>query len=252
MDRATIVARLRAAGCVFAEDEAALLLGESAPGCLAANVAAREAGTPLEQLLGFVEFDGLRLAVGPGVFVPRQRTRLLARRAAELTPPDGVVVDLCCGVGPVAARVLAEKPDATVVAVDLDPAAADYARLNLPRATVLVGDLFEPVPLDLLGRVDVVAANAPYVPDDELQFMPRDAREHEPIHTLSGGADGLRFHRRIAAEVVGWLRPGGSVLVETSRRQAAETAGLLVAAGLAARIEREADLDGLIVFGLNA
>lgn len=252
MDRATIVARLRAAGCVFAEDEANLLLRESAPGRLAANVSSREAGIPLEQLLGFVEFDSLRLTLTPGVFVPRQRTRLLARRAAELTPPDGVVVDLCCGVAPVAARVVADKPHATVVAIDLDPAAAGCAKLNLPTATVLTGDLFDPLPRHLLGRIDVVAANAPYVPDDQLQFMPRDAREHEPTHTLSGGADGLSFHRRIAAEVVRWLRPGGTVLIETSRRQAAGSAGLLVAAGLAARIERDADVDGLIVLGHNA
>src|ERR687889_1157301 len=119
-----VVHRLRAAGCVFAEDEARLLLDAAGtPAELEELVQRRVAGEPLEHLLGWAEFCGLRIAVAPGVFVPRRRTELLVRQAAALAPPGAVVVDLCCGSGAVAAvlSTLLHRPE--IHASDVDPAA---------------------------------------------------------------------------------------------------------------------------------
>ena len=232
-----LVAQLRAAGCVFAEDEAALLRTETAdPATRQALVARRVAGEPLEQVVGWVEFDGLRLHVEPGVFIPRRRTRLLVEttlRAVDEVPAP-VVVELCCGIGAVAAAVLARRPDACLVASDLDPVAVRCTEHNLAGTEAIVGcgDLYDAVPSELAGRVDVVVANAPYVPTDEIPGMPPEARDHEPALALDGGADGLDVARRIVAGAPDWLRPGGTLVVETSDRQAEALGEELRRAGL--------------------
>ena len=106
-----LIERLRTAGCVFAEDEAALLRTEASDDVqLEEMVRRRVEGEPLEQILGWAEFAGLRLAVTPGVFVPRLRTEALAREAIAATPPGGRVLDLCCGVGGVAAAIVRRGP----------------------------------------------------------------------------------------------------------------------------------------------
>jgi len=166
-DRSVIVPRLRAAGCVFAEDEARLLISAArTPADLAAMVDRRAAGLPLEHVLGWAQFCGLRIAVDPGVFVPRRRTEFLVRHATALARPRAVVVDLCCGSGAVGAALLAALDRVELYAVDLDPAAVRCARRNLAAAggQAYVGDLYEPLPAALRGRVDVLVANAPYVP----------------------------------------------------------------------------------------
>ena len=190
--------RLRAAGCVFAEEEAALLT-EAAPDAeaLEALVRRREASEPLEPLVGWVDFCGLRLAVEPGVFVPRQRTALLVGEAAALLGPGDVVVDLGCGTGAVGAAVAAAVPGVEVYAVDVDPAAVACARRNLPPDRVLEGDLYDPLPAALRGEVAVVVANAPYVPTEAIALMPREARDHEHRVALDGGPDGLAVQRRV-------------------------------------------------------
>jgi release factor glutamine methyltransferase len=238
----TIVAELRAAGSVYAEDEARLLMDAGGAGAdLTSMVARRVAGEPLEWIVGWAAFgtedgDVIRVAVAPGVFVPRGRTIELALAAADLLPPDGVAVDLCCGSGAIAAYLHHLVPGASYYAADLDPAAAACARGNLPFATVLTGDLFAPVPDALRGTIDVVTANTPYVPSDQVALMPVDAKDFEPLHTLDGGPDGLDLLRRIAGEVPGWLRPGGTVLIEIAEGQydaakdAFEGAGLLTTA----------------------
>jgi release factor glutamine methyltransferase len=243
-----VVRRLRAAGCVFAEEEAALLLEASeSPAELEALVARRVAGEPLEPLLGFAEFGGLRIHVAAGVFVPRRRTELLAREAAELTRPGDAVLDLCCGAGAIGAVIAARVAGAIVYAADVDPAAVRAARMNLDPARVFEGDLFAPLPGELKGALAVIAVNAPYVPTEAIGMMPPEARLYEPAVALDGGADGLDLHRRIAAEAPEWLAAAGSVVIETSDEQAARTAALFEAAGLAARVVSDDDLDGTVV-----
>ncbi|MCW2693821.1 MAG: putative protein N(5)-glutamine methyltransferase [Mycobacterium sp.] len=245
-----VVTRLRAAGCVFAEEEAALLVAAAAsPDELAALVERRAGGLPLEQLLGWAEFCGLRIVVEPGVFVPRRRTELLVGEAAALAPPGAVVVDLCCGSGALGAALAAALPDAQVYAADIDPAAVACARRNLPPDRVFAGDLFGALPAGLRGRIDVLAVNAPYVPTDSVALMPPEARLYEAPVALDGGADGLTVQRRVAVGAPGWLAPRGHLLVETSERQAPLTVAAFEAAGLAARVVRDEELDGTAVVG---
>jgi release factor glutamine methyltransferase len=241
-----VVHRLRAAGCVFAEDEAALLL--EAGGDLDALVARRVAGEPLEQVLGWAEFCGLRLAVAPGVFVPRQRTRLLVREAVALARPGSVVLDLCCGTGAVGVAVAAAVGSVELHAADVDPAAVACARRN-GAGSVHEGDLYEALPAALRGRVDVLVANAPYVPTGAIALMPPEARDHEARAALDGGDDGLDVHRRVAAGAPDWLAPGGALLVETSRGQAPGTLAAVRAAGLTGRVVTDEDLAGTVVVG---
>lgn len=218
-----------------AEEEAALLLREAPdPDALDAMVARRVAGEPLEQVVGFAEFCGLRIAVAPGVFVPRQRSTALVHRAVPGLQAGDVVVDLCCGTGALGAAVAAAVPGVEVHAADVDPAAVACARRNLPR--VHQGDLYDALPDELRGRVAVVVANAPYVPTGAIATMPPEARDHEHRVALDGGADGLDVQRRVIAGAPEWLAPGGRVLVESSERQAPVSAALMAAAGLDARI----------------
>lgn len=252
MSRA-LVARLRAAGCVFAEEEAGLLLeAASSPDELEDMVSRRERGLPLEQVVGHAEFCGLRVYVDPGVFVPRRRTEHLARQAVELARARRVPVgvDLCCGSGCVAAVVAREIEPLELYASDVEPAAVACARRNLEASgRVVAGDLFEGLPEEISGRVDVLVANVPYVPTAEIGLMPAEARLHEPAVALDGGGDGLDVLRRVAAQAPRWLAPGGSLLVETSERQAGTAVGVLAGQGLQARVSRDADLGATVVIG---
>lgn len=244
------VDRLRAAGCVFAEEEAALLEAEaSGPEHLRRMVAARVEGLPLEQVVGWAEFCGLRVVVEPGVFVPRRRTGLLARLAVAAAGPGSVVVDLCCGTGALAAAVRSGSPGAEVYAADLDPAAVRCARRNLPPDSVFEGDLYDALPEALRGRVDVLVVNAPYVPTEAIALMPPEAREHEHRVALDGGVDGLEVQRGVLADAPAWLAPGGVVLVETSPAQAPATLALMRASGLTAHVSVDEEIGGTCATG---
>jgi release factor glutamine methyltransferase len=248
--RAALAARLRAAGCVFAEDEATLLLDTAAgdPVRLRTMLGRRVAGEPLEYVLGWASFAGHRIRVTPGVFVPRTRTEVVVRQAAAVLHPGDAVVDLCCGAGAIGVALLAEVGALDLVAADIDPAAVEVAAENLgDHASVVLGDLFDPLPARLRGRVSVIAVNAPYVPTDAIATMPPEAREHEHRVALDGGADGLDLHRRIAAGAADWLRPGGAVVIEVSESQAAASVALFTAAGLRAEVATAADVDGTCV-----
>ncbi len=264
--RSVIVTRLRVAGCVFAEDEARLLISAArTPADLAAMVDRRAAGMPLEHVLGWAQFCGLRIAVDPGVFVPRRRTEFLvhqavalARQAASpaghvLARPRAVVVDLCCGSGAVGAALVAALERVELYAVDIDPAAVRCARRNVAAAggQVYEGDLYEPLPASLRGRIDVLVANAPYVPTEAVGTLPPEARMHEPRVALDGGADGLDIMRRVTAAAPLWLAPGGYLLVETSERQAPQTVETVARNGLIPRVASSDELNATVVIGIR-
>jgi len=245
------VARLRAAGCVFAEEEAALLIAAAGtPDDLERMVLDREGGRPLEQILGWAEFGGVRVALEPGVFVPRRRSELVVRLAVEAARPGAVAVDLCCGSGALGAALLAARPDVEVHAADLDPAAVAAARRNLPPQRVHQGDLYDALPGRLRGRIDVLLVNAPYVPTDEIAMMPPEARDHEHRIALDGGEDGLAVQRAVCGAARDWLAAGGTLVIETGRSQADRTAALMTAAGLRPRIVMDADIGGVAVVAM--
>jgi release factor glutamine methyltransferase len=245
-----VVARLRGAGCVFAEDEAALLVEAATSRAeLDALVERRVAGTPLEQVLGWAAFRGRRLQVEPGVFVPRLRTGFLVDLALRAVHPGSVVLDLCCGIGALAAAIEQESAaDLEVHAADIDAAAVRCARRNVAAPErVYGGDLFAALPLLLRGRIDVIAVNAPYVPTDEIRHMPPEARDFEARVALDGGDDGLDVHRRVAAEAADWLVPGGLLVIETSAAQADRTLALFTGRGFDAHIETDDARDATAV-----
>ncbi|HEV7450961.1 MAG TPA: putative protein N(5)-glutamine methyltransferase [Pseudonocardiaceae bacterium] len=261
--RSVIVARLRAAGCVFAEDEAQLFISAARTRVdLAAMVDRRAAGLPLEHVLGWAEFCGLRIAVDPGVFVPRRRTEFLVHQAAALAcqaassgqalaRPRAVVVDLCCGSGAVGAALVAALDRVELHAVDIHPAAVRCARRNLAAAggQVYEGDLYQPLPATLRGRVDILVANAPYVPTEAIGLLPPEARIHEPRVALDGGVDGLDVQRRVAAMAPLWLALGGFLLVETSERQAPQTVEAFARNVLIPRVASSDELNATVVIG---
>jgi release factor glutamine methyltransferase len=262
-DVVAAAARLRAAGCVFAEEEAELLAAAaSAPADLAEMVERRAAGLPLEHVVGWAEFCGLRVAVGPGVFVPRRRSELLVRQAIAVgsAPRPGagparaarpVVLDLCCGSGAIGVAVVAALGGAELHAADLEAAAVVCARTNVAAVggQVYQGDLYDPLPVTLRGRVDVLVVNAPYVPTAEIALLPSEARLHEPAIALDGGTDGVAIHRRVAAEAAAWLAPDGRLLIETSERQAGLTAAAMTAGGLVPTVVSDDDLAATVVVG---
>jgi release factor glutamine methyltransferase len=246
-----IAARLRAAGCVFAEDEARLLLEAArSPDDLAGLIARRVAGEPVEYIVGWAEFCGLRVAVAPGVFVPRRRTEFLAHRAARLARAGDVVVDLCCGSGAVGAAVRNAVPGVELHAVDLDAAAVRCARRNIGEH-VYQGDLFAPLPSALRDRVAVLVANAPYVPCAALTTMPPEARLHEPRLALDGGADGLDVLRRVIAGAPEWLAAAGHLLVESSSAQAPHVAEEMTRAGFRSRLLHDDETAATVVIGVR-
>ncbi|MFE7119346.1 putative protein N(5)-glutamine methyltransferase [Streptomyces sp. NPDC057654] len=260
---AAIVRTLRAAGCVFAEDEAELLIATArTPVELDGMVRRRADGLPLEHVLGWAEFRGLRVAVGPGVFVPRRRTEFLVERAvAAVAGRSGrversngpVVVDLCCGSGAVGLALRAALGRAELHAADIDPAAVRCARRNAAAhggdSLVYEGDLYEPLPAALRGRVDILVANVPYVPTEAIGTLPPEARDHEPLVALDGGTDGLDVLRRVTAAAPRWLAPGGSLLIETSERQAEKAAAAFSASGLLTRVTNCDELNATVITG---
>ncbi|MGA8017045.1 MAG: putative protein N(5)-glutamine methyltransferase [Candidatus Dormiibacterota bacterium] len=252
MNSSAIATRLRAAGCVFAEEEARLLIAAARdPSELDAMVERRAAGLPLEQVIGWAEFCGLRILVEPGVFVPRSRTEFLMEQAAALASPGAVVVDMCCGSGAVGAALAAAVPGVELHAADIDPVAVRCARRNLAAlgGHVHQGDLYAALPAGLRGGVDVLVVNGPYVPTQEIELLPREAREHEPRLSLDGGGDGLDVYRRVVATAALWLRPGGHLLLEVSAGQAEGAVEIVEGGGLVARAASCEELEATVVIG---
>jgi release factor glutamine methyltransferase len=246
--RTQAIARLRSSGCVFAEDEAAVLLEASGddPRALATLVERRATGEPLEQVVGYADFAGVRVRLRPGVFVPRVRSELLVRAAVDEQPVT--VVDLCCGSGALGLAVLRQLPAIALHSADLDPVAVATARDNLT-TPVYQGDLFRPLPEELRGRVDVLLANVPYVATGHIPLLPTEARDYEPLIALDGGPDGLEVFRRIATEAPAWLAPGGVLLSEITEAQRSAATEAVNRAGLDAGEIYDDDLEARVIRG---
>ena len=251
---ARVTATLRGAGCVFAEEEARLLIAQARTGAqLAELVAHRLEGQPLEHVLGWVEFCGMKITVAPRVFVPRRRTEAMVAEAGRLVAgrigtERPVVVDVCCGCGAVGVAIAESFGPVELHLADIDDGAVACAAVNVADwGQVHQGDLFQALPATLRGRVAVLVANVPYVPSEAIALMPPEARLHEPRVALDGGADGLDVMRRVAADVSEWLAPGGHVLVETSLSQVAAAVRLFVHQGLDCRTVRDDDRDATVI-----
>jgi len=256
-DTELITERLRAAGCVFAEAEAEILIAEADddPRGLEEMVRRRESGEPLQYVVGWAELAGVKVAVDPGVFVPRDRSELLVAEAVAAVRSSSnarpVVLDLCCGAGAVGAAIASSVGPIELHAADIDAAAVELAGRNLAGfgASVHRGDLYDALPDDLRGRIDVIAANSPYVPSRELMLMPREARLYEPPWALDGGPDGMDPLRRIVSGAGEWLAPGGSVLVEGASTTANTAAAIVADAGYQPRVARSEELDVAVLVG---
>lgn len=219
----------------------------------AALVARRCAREPLQHLTGKVGFRFVELAVGPGVFVPRPETELLAGWAVEQArhvagPPEGpgaCVVDLCTGSGAIAAAVAAEVPGARVHAVELDEAAHAWAARNLAGTGVDLrhGDMAEAFP-DLVGAVDVVACNPPYIPLEAWESVEPEARDHDPHLALFSGSDGLEALRVLERRAALLLRVGGVVGAEHADVQGDAAVALFAGAGRWTEVVDHRDLAG--------
>ena len=263
-DVPAVVTALRAAGVVFAEDEADLLLEAATSATdLAVRVRRRCDGEPLELVVGWALFDGLRVPVAPGVFLPRRRSEALVEVADRHLSAPGrdrsvTVLDLCCGTGALgvalAHRLRARGFDVDVVLADHDHRATAASRATLRdllpttvSGRAVTGDLFDPVPPELRGRVDVLLANVPYVPTSAVALLPREARDHEPRHALDGGPDGLAVLRRVSAGAGEWLAPAGMLLAEVTASQAAAALRALAGSDRSVRVVRDEDRDVSVV-----
>lgn len=237
---ARATARLRAAGVASPQAEARTLLlhatGLSATGLLVIRelpagvvahyeqlIDARSAGTPVQHLTGQVGFRGVTVAVGPGVFVPRPETELVAGAAIEAArlADRPLVVELCAGSGAISAAVIAEVPGVRLFAVESDAAALPWLRRNLAGtgAGVLHADMADALG-ELDGQVDVAVANPPYISWTERDLLPADVRDFDPPNALFADDGGLAAIRVVVAVAGRLLRPGGRLVVEHGDEQA--------------------------------
>ncbi|WVK85053.1 peptide chain release factor N(5)-glutamine methyltransferase [Dactylosporangium sp. AC04546] len=191
-------------------------------------VARRAAREPLQHITGEAPFHGLSLAVGPGVFIPRFETELLVEWA--LRQPASRVVDLCSGSGAIAVAFAANRPSATVLAVERSPAALPWLRRNVaalaPAVSVVEGDVTDSSVLsDVDGLVDLVLCNPPYVPSTTP--VDPEVRDHDPAEAVFAGTDGLALMPAIAARAAALLRPGGLLAIEHDDTQGESLPALL-------------------------
>ncbi|MED1565643.1 putative protein N(5)-glutamine methyltransferase [Bacillus paramycoides] len=250
-----IINRLQSAGCVFAEEETRLLISAArTPEDLKKMVEMRADGLPLEYVVGYAEFCGLRIEVDQGVFVPRQRTEFLVHQAEALSCFGDIVVDLCCGSGAVGVALAAALGQVELYSADIDPVAVRCASRNVTDfgGHVFEGDLYTALPHSIKGHVNTLVANVPYVPTKAIKLLPQEARLHEPKWALDGGEDGLDIQRRVAKEAILWLAPGGHLLIETSEMQATQTFEIFAGAGLTTKVARDEELDATVVIGSNS
>lgn len=217
-------------------------------------VARRAGGEPFPFLTGFIVFYGLELDVAPGSFVPRPSSELTVDRAVRRLKKkkNAIVVDVCAGAGPIALAVADEVPSAEVWAVDIDKdglaqGKKNAKKLDIENVNFAPGDMYEPLPAKLKGQVDVITGHVPYVLPGELEDLPSEVREHEPLYTLSDSSeDGLGLMRRAISESLEWLKPGGWLILEVAEDLGDQIQDLSREAGLEPRGVASDD-DGLSV-----
>jgi release factor glutamine methyltransferase len=208
---------------------------------------------PLQLIVGTIGFRHLELEVRPGVFIPRPETEVLAGEAAARTPAGGVVVEPCTGSGAVACALAQETGARQVIATDRSPAAVNLATANAARCgvrvTILQGDLLDPLPSDLRGRIDVLVSNPPYVAEAEVADLEPEVSRWDPREALVSGPTGHEVSDRLVGIATEWLRPGGWLLLEVADTRAAEAAERAAAAGLteAAVVRDLAGRDRIVV-----
>jgi release factor glutamine methyltransferase len=217
-------------------------------------VARRAGGEPFPHLTGSIEFYGLRLEVRPGPFVPRPSSELTVERALKRLRrrKEPVVVDVCAGAGPIALAIADELPHAEVWGTDIDAGGLAQGRRNARRleidnVTFRTSDMYGALPARLKGRIDVITGHIPYVPPDEIDDLPAEVREYEPLFTLSDSSlDGLSLIRKAAQEAPEWLKPGGWLLMEISEDLGKKVTRICKQAGFG-HIEIASDEDELSV-----
>ncbi len=208
---------------------------------------------PIAYLAGKAHFFNLEFEVSPGVLIPRPDTETLvenaigyARGVAGLEAPR--ILDLCTGSGCIAAALAKNLPAAIVLAIDKSEKAVEIARKNIAtlgladRVSVECGDLFAPLATIVDARpFDLIVANPPYIPTNQLAALDRTVKDYEPIEALDGGLDGLVLHRRILHESLDHLTPAGRVYLEIAFDQAAAALAMveLIAGWTDARIIKD-------------
>jgi release factor glutamine methyltransferase len=219
IERSDLAAVLLRAGFVAADDEATELLeysnGDDA--ILETLIERRLRGEPLAWIVGYATFCGLRVNVNDGVYVPRWQSEPLARRAAKRLPARGVAVDVCSGSGAIAMTLRAARPEARIVATELDERAVSCARSN--GVQVYGGDLLAPLPPEFDGHVDVIVGVVPYVPTSSMAYLARDTLAFESPVSYDGGPQGVDVLRRVLVEGRRCLRPGGAMFLEVGGQQ---------------------------------
>lgn len=248
LDPESVTRLLEGAGCVAAAEEARELIiaANGSALDLQSMVSRRLTGEPLAWITGAVTFCELQVLVEPRVYVPRSQSEALARMASTLVPAAGIAVDLCTGTGAIAMVLRSAAPSALIVGTELDPRAADCARKN--GIVVYQGNLDEPLPEELVGRVDVMTGVLPYVPTQALHLLSRDVQRFEPRMALDGGEAGLRFISDVVQRSPRWLRAGGWLLLELGGDQARRVGELFTAGGyvdVGVMEDDEADVRGI-------
>jgi len=201
-------------------------------------IARRATGEPIPYIKGYTEFRGLKLISEPGVFVPRDSSEYLAEQAVKRLRGrrSPVLVDLATGAGTIALSVANDVPKATVYGTDLSEDAVKLARRNARRLGLKVrfaaGDVFGGLPKTIAGRVDVITVHPPYVAMDEVDDLPDEIKDWEPVHTLTDrSSDGLGFVRQTVGEAPAWLGRKGWLLMETDPDRARDVKRVMADGG---------------------
>lgn len=217
-------------------------------------IARRAGGEPQPFIRGRIEFYGLDLKVRPGAFVPRPSSELTVDRAVRRLKGrrKPVVVDVCTGAGPIALAIADEMTGADVWGTDIQAEGLDQGRQNARRLGIRnvsfrQGDMYGALPARLKGTVDVVTAHVPYVPSGELEDLPTEVKDFEPVSTLTDHSDdGLGLMRHAVEGAPGWLKPGGWLMLEMSDDLAGKVKKMCRQAGLT-EFNIASDADGLSV-----